>query len=101
MTPAVVTGPLSIMKRISSRRARGMAPPGLPGGSAARQTGCFEEGELVGDLGGGQRPAGDGRVGVRRGEVGEVVGRSHGGLVDTVGDARAIPARDGEREIRV
>ena len=61
----------------------------------------FEEGELVGDLGGGQDSAGDGWVGIRRRQVGEAVRRSHSRLVDTVADARAVPARDDEREIGV
>jgi hypothetical protein len=64
--------------------------------SAARPTGLFENGELVGELRGDQDAAGDGRGGTRRRQVGESVQRSHSRLVDTVADARAVPARDDE-----
>src|SRR2546421_8992833 len=101
MIPAVVIGPLSGMQRISSRSSPGDCSPGLSDYSAARQTGLLEKAELVGDLGGGQDPAGGGGVRIRRREVGEDLRRSHGRLVDTVTDGRAIPARDDEREVRV
>src|SRR6267378_8218454 len=75
--------------------------PWLSGCSAGHRTGCFDYGELVGDLGGDQDPAGDRWVGIRRRQVREAVRRSHRRLVDTVADARAIAARDVEREIRI
>ena len=56
---------------------------------------------MVSELGGQQDPAGDGRLGIRRRQVGEAVGRSYGRLVDAVADARAVPCGDDERETRV
>src|SRR5712671_5356697 len=83
MTPAVVTGCGTgrSMRRCAKR--------------------SFEKSKLVGELGGNQHSARDGRVEIWRSQVRKPVRRSHGRVVDTVADAWTVPTRDNEGEIRV
>src|SRR6476659_686909 len=85
MTPAVVTGVL----------------PAIAYYSTARDPSGLDRRELVGHPRRHQEPAEDGGTGIRRRQIRERLGCSHGRLIDTVADPRAVAAGDVEREVRV